>query len=217
MKDGYLKEYLAEATGTFALVFAGTGAIVSNDVSSGAVTGVGVALVFGLVIMVMIYALGDISGAHLNPAVTIGFCIARNFPVRKASGYIIAQISGVLSASIILRLIFFHHPFLGATLPRYPVYQSVFLEFILTFMLMFVILNVTRGTKERGIVPGIAIGATVGLCSLFAGPISGASMNPARSLAPAIISGHLEYLWIYIIFPVFGVIFACFLSRFMEV
>lgn len=207
---------MVEAIGTFALVFAGTGAIISNDLSSGAVGVVGIALVFGSIVAVMIYALGDISGAHMNPAVTIGFCVARGFAVKKALGYVLSQIVGALAASLCLRFLFFNHPLLGVTQPKYSVLQSAVLELLLTFLLMFVILNVTRGTKEKGLTAGLAIGATVGLEALFAGPISGASMNPARSLAPAIVSGHLQHLWIYIVAPFGGAMLACFCSKFSE-
>jgi aquaporin Z len=199
-----MKKYVAELIGTFALVFAGTGAIVINDVSGGAVSHVGIALTFGLVVMAMIYALGEVSGAHLNPAVTIGFCVARRLPLREVSPYVLSQCAGGLLASGVLRLLFEGHPTLGATIPAGPPAQSFVLEIILTFFLMFVILSVSTGAKEKGIMAGAAIGAVVGFEALFAGPVSGASMNPARSLAPALAAGHIEHLWIYVLAPVIG-------------
>jgi aquaporin NIP len=199
-----LRKCAAEFFGTFALVFAGTGAIVINAVSAGAVSHVGIGLTFGLVVMAMIYAVGEVSGAHLNPAVTLGFFLARRFPASAVPPYIISQSAGALLASVTLRLLFGSAAHLGATLPAGTAFQSFVLEFILTGMLMFVILCVATGSKEQGLMAGIAIGATVGLEALFAGPICGASMNPARSLAPALISGHLTSLWLYLTAPFLG-------------
>lgn len=184
--DSGTRKLTCEAIGTFALVFAGTGAMVVDDVTGGAVTHVGVSLVFGLVVMVMIYAVGDVSGAHLNPAVTLGFWLARRLPSREVAPYVLAQCAGALLASLALRLLFDSHTGLGVTAPNAGVVQSFVLEVILTFFLVFVILDVTTGAGERQITAGIAIGATVCLGSLFGGPISGASMNPARSLGPAV-------------------------------
>ena len=199
-----MKKYFAEFLGTFALVFAGTGAIVINETSHDAVTHVGIALTFGLVVMAMIYALGDVSGAHLNPSVTLGFWIARRFPGRCVGPYLISQLAGALLASGSLRFLFPQNRLLGATMPAGPEMQSFVLEIILTALLMFVILNVSTGAKEKGVTAGIAVGAVIGLEALFAGPICGASMNPARSLAPAVISGHLEHQWIYLTAPFIG-------------
>jgi aquaporin Z len=196
----------AELIGTFVLVFAGTGAIVINDASTGTVSHVGVALTFGLVVMAMIYAVGDVSGAHLNPAVTLGFFAARRFEARWVVPYIASQCFGAIFASLVLRLLFPTHATLGATLPAGDAAQSFVLEAILTFILMFVILSVSTGPKEKGIMAGIAVGAVIGLEALFAGPISGASMNPARSVAPALVSWRLDSLWIYLIAPVLGAI-----------
>jgi aquaporin Z len=198
----------AETIGTFALVFAGTGAITIDDVSHGAVTHVGIGLTFGLVVMAMIYAVGDVSGAHLNPAVTIAFWAARRFEGRSVAPYIGSQLAGALAASVCLRLLFWGHPTLGTTLPAGPWWQSFVLEFLLTAMLMFVILGVSTGAKENGVMAGAAVGATVALEALFAGPICGASMNPARSAGPALVSGHLEHLWIYLTSPTLGAAFA---------
>jgi aquaporin NIP len=201
-----MKKYIAEALGTFAMVFCGTGAIIINQESNGAITHVGIAITFGLIVMTMIYALGDISGAHLNPAVTIAFAVAKKFEIKQVFPYIISQFSGALLASTTLHLLFPTNELLGATLPAGSDLQSFVLEFILSFLLMFVILNVTHGYKEQGMMAGFTIGSVVLLEAMFAGPICGASMNPARSLAPAIVSGHLKHLWIYLLAPVLGAI-----------
>jgi MIP family channel proteins len=203
-----MKKLIAEFIGTFFLVFAGTGAIVIDDVSHGSITHVGVALTFGMIVLAMIYSVGDISGAHLNPAVTIGFFAARRFPLRDVFSYVFSQSAGALCASVVMRLLFPTHATLGATLPAGAALQSFVLEFILTFLLMFVILNVSTGAKEKGITAGIAVGAVIALEAMFAGPICGASMNPARSLAPALVSWHLEGLWIYLTAPVVGALVA---------
>jgi len=199
-----MKMYLAEAFGTFALVFAGTGAIVINDITGGTVTHVGISLTFGLIVIAMVYTVGNISGAHLNPAVTLGFWAAGRFPSRQILPYAISQCAGAFIASAVLRLLFPRHPTLGATIPAGSIAQSFGLEVLLASLLMFVILNVSIGAKETGRMAGVAIGAVIGLESLFAGPVSGASMNPARSLAPAVISGNLQPVWIYIVAPLLG-------------
>src|SRR5262245_29123978 len=199
-----MQKLAAEVFGTFALVFAGTGAIVVNDVSCGTVTHVGVALTFGLVVLAMIYALGDVSGCHLNPAVTLGFLAARRFQVHRVVPYITCQCLGAVLASGALRVMFPSHSTLGATLPAGAAVQSFVLETILTLMLMFVILSVSSGAKEKGVLAGVAVGAVIALEAMFAGPISGASMNPARSLAPALVAGRLEHLWVYITAPILG-------------
>lgn len=205
-----MKKYIAEVIGTFALVFCGTGAIVINEVSNGGITHVGIAMTFGLIVLAMIYALGDKSGAHLNPAVTIAFTVAKRMNVKEAIPYIAAQIIGAFIASLSLKLLFPENQGLGATLPAGSDMQSFILEIILTFFLMFVIMNVSTGAREKGITAGIAIASVVGLEAMFAGKICGASMNPARSLAPAIVSGNLHSLWIYLIAPVIGAIIAVF-------
>jgi aquaporin Z len=207
-----MKRLFAEAFGTFALVFAGTGAIIINDVSQGAITHVGIALTFGLVVMAMIYALGDVSGAHLNPAVTLAFWAGGRFPAGSVLPYIVSQLAGALTASILLRLVF-PHPTLGATIPAFGPGQSLVLEIVLTLILMFVILSVSSGSKEKGIMAGAAIGAVVAFEAMFAGPISGASMNPARSLAPALVSGRIAEVWVYVVGPVVGAGAAVFASR----
>jgi aquaporin Z len=199
-----LRKLAAELFGTFALVFAGTGAIVVNDVHGGVVTHVGIAVTFGLVVLAMIYAVGDVSGAHLNPAVTIGFTAARRFALRDAVPYIVSQVAGAFLASLLLRSLFPTHPALGATLPAGTAWQSFVFELVLTLILMFVILRVSTGAKEKGITAGIAVGAVIGLEAMFAGPVCGASMNPARSLAPAVVSGQVEHLWVYLTAPILG-------------
>jgi aquaporin NIP len=196
--------YAAEMLGTFAMVFAGTGAIIVNDVSGGAVTHVGISLTFGLVVMALIYSLGDISGAHFNPAVTTGFWLAGRLSGRTVLPYVVAQAAGALAASVLLRMLFGNRVYLGATLPMGSESQSFVLEAVLTAILMFVILSVSSGPKEVGIAAGIAIGGAIGLDAMFAGPICGASMNPARSLAPALVSGHFTSLWIYLMAPMIG-------------
>jgi len=194
---------IAEFIGTFALVFAGTGAVIVNELT-GVVSHVGVGLTFGLVVLALIYALGEVSGAHFNPAVTIGFVLARRFPTRDAGQYLIVQFLGAIAASATLWLIFPDSQTLGATMPRGSALQSFVLELLLTAFLMFVILNSMTGAKEKGLVVGMIVGSVIGLEALFAGPISGASMNPARSLGPAVVSCRIESLWLYLLAPVLG-------------
>ena len=203
-----LKKCVAELIGTYALVFCGTGAIIINQESNGAVTHVGIAITFGFIVMSMIYALGNISGAHLNPAVSIAFVLAGRFSIKELLPFIVSQTVGALLASLMLRYLFPANELLGATLPTGSVSQSFILEFLLTFFLMLVIINVATGSKEQGMFAGLAIGSVVLLEAMFAGPICGASMNPARSLAPAIVSGHLEHLWIYLVATTMGAIVA---------
>jgi len=203
-----MKKLFAEFLGTFCLVFAGTGAIVINDLRGGVIGHAGIALTFGLIVLTMIYTFGDVSGAHLNPAVTTAFAVSGRFPWRNVPGYIGLQIGGAVAASGLLRVLFPTHESLGATLPAGPASQSFILEVVLTFILMLVILNVSTGAKEKGITAGIAIGAVIALEAMFAGPICGASMNPARSIGPALISGRFEHLWIYILAPLVGALLA---------
>ncbi|MEW4528054.1 MIP family channel protein [Maioricimonas sp. JC845] len=211
-----LRKCIAEILGTFALVFTGTAAVVVNDLHGGNVTHVGISLTFGLIVMAMIYSIGDISGAHINPAVTIAFWIGRRFPLAHVLPYIIAQCAGALAASLLLASMFPDHGTLGATLPSGPVMQSFILEILLTFILMFVILNVSTGAKEKGIMAGAAIGAVVALEALCGGPVSGASMNPARSLGPAAVSHHLEHHWAYWVGPILGATLAVPISAFIR-
>lgn len=203
-----MRKYFAEAIGTFALVFCGTGAIIIDQQTNGAVGHIGIAITFGLIVLCMVYTFGEISGAHLNPAVTIGFFIANRFNKKEIAPYIISQIVGGIVASLVLHFLFSQNENLGATNPNGSNSQSFILEFILTFLLMLVILQVAHGSKETGMIAGIAIGAVVLLEAMFAGPISGASMNPVRSLAPAIVSGDFHSLWIYLTAPFAGSISA---------
>ncbi len=202
------QKFLAEFLGAFCLLFAGTGAIVIDHASGGTIGHVGIALTFGLIILAMIYTYGDVSGAHFNPAVTLGFAVARRLAWREVPGYLVAQVLGALVASGLLRILFPADATLGATLPAGSVMQSFILELVLTAILMLTILSVSTGAKEKGVTAGIAIGAVIGLEAMFAGPICGASMNPARSLAPALVSGHLEHLWLYLLAPVIGALLA---------
>ena len=203
-----MRKYAAEFIGTFAMIFCGTGAIIINQQTGGAVTHAGVAATFGLIVLAMIYTFGDISGAHFNGAVTVAFAAGGRFPWRHVPSYLGAQIVGALAASATLRFLFPTDQLLGATLPSGSVQQSFVLEFILTMILMLTILSVSTGAKEKGITAGIAIGGVIALEAMFAGPICGASMNPVRSLAPAIVSGHLEHLWLYLVAPVLGALCA---------
>ena len=179
-----MRKLAAEVFGTFSLVFAGTGAIIINDMSGGTITHVGVAFTFGLIVLAMIYTLGDVSGCHLNPAVTLGFFAARRFEWKRVLPYILAQCAGALLASLALRAMFPSHPTLGATLPADTAIQSWVMEFVLTLILMVVILSVSTGSQETGVLAGVAVGSVIALEAMFAGPVSGASMNPARSLTP---------------------------------
>jgi len=203
-----MKKYSAEVIGTFSLVFCGTGAMVVNEITGGAVTHPGVAITWGLIVMAMIYAFGDISGAHFNPAVSIAFAYAKKFSWNEVPKYILAQCIGAILASCVARFLFVDSEFLGATLPALDSIRAFVLELLLTFFLMLVIINVSTGAKEIGIIAGIAIGGVVALEAMFAGPMTNASMNPARSLGPALLSGHLEQLWIYLTAPILGAVLA---------
>lgn len=203
-----MRKCVAEFFGTFALVFAGTGAIVINAASGGVITHAGIALTFGLIVLAMIYTVGDISGAHLNPAVTLGFFAARRLPARDVMPYMASQLLGAMSASLLLHFLFPMDRTLGITLPAGSALQSFVLEAALTFILMWVILSVSTGAHEKGITAGIAVGSIIALEAMFAGPITGASMNPARSLGPAVVSLHFGGLWIYLIATVLGALLA---------
>lgn len=203
-----MKRCIAEAIGTFALVFCGTGAIIINQQTDGIIGHAGIAATFGLIVTAMIYTFGNISGAHFNPAVTIAFSAAKLFRWKDVPGYIIAQLAGAFFASLLLKALFPANETLGSTLPAGTQMQSGILETVLTFLLMLVILFTSQGSKEVGVMAGIAIGVMVMLEAMFARPVCGASMNPARSIAPAVISGHLHALWIYVAAPVTGAAFA---------
>jgi aquaporin NIP len=203
-----MKRLFAEFLGTFILVFAGTGAIVTDQATGGTLGHAGVSLVFGLVVLAMIHTFGDVSGAHLNPAVTLGFASAGRFSWRDVPSYATAQLGGAFAASATVKLLFPNVPSLGGTFPAGSMAQSFILEVILTAILMLVILSVSTGSQEKGITAGITIGAVIALEALFAGPLSGASMNPARSLAPAIVSGNFQYLWLYPLATILGALIA---------
>jgi MIP family channel proteins len=194
---------LAECIGTFALVFAGCGAIMV-DAKTHQLGHVGVAITFGLVIMFGIYAVGHISGAHFNPSVTFAFAVSRHFPWTRAAAYWAAQLAGALIAALLLRSSLGDRADVGATLPSGSQGQAFLWEAVLTFFLMFVIMAVATDTRAVGEAAAIAIGGTIGLDAMFGGPITGASMNPARSFAPAVVSGNLHALWVYIAAPVVG-------------
>jgi MIP family channel proteins len=202
-----MRAHLAEGLGTFALVFAGCGAI-AVDAQTGQLGHTGVAASFGLVIVVMIYALGHVSGAHFNPAVTIAFAVGRHFSWPRTATYIAAQVAGAVLAALALRLLLGDGADLGVTQPSGSDLQSFGWEIVLTFFLMLVITSVATDTRAVGEAAALAIGGTVGLCALFGGPISGASMNPARSLGPAVVSGDLTAVWIYLTAPVIGAVIA---------
>jgi MIP family channel proteins len=205
----------AEFVGTFALVFAGCGAIMVNA-KTGQLGHIGVAITFGLVIMAMIYAVGHISGAHFNPAVTFAFALSRHFPWPRACTYWGAQLAGALTAAAILRGSLGNIAHVGATLPSGSQGQSFLWELVMTFFLMFVIMAVATDTRAVGEAAAIAIGGTVGLDAMFGGPISGASMNPARSAGPAIVSGDLHALWLYIVAPILGASLAALTYQFIR-
>lgn len=204
MSSPLLRAAVAEMLGTSALVFAGTGAIVSNSLSGGALGHLGVSVAFGLVIMVMIYATGHISGAHFNPAVTLAFALTRHFPAARVLPYLLAQTVGALAGSFSVLLLIGNAGGLGVTHATNGPIAGVITEAILTSILMFVIMAVATDTRAVGQAAAIAIGGTVGLEALFAGPVTGASMNPARSLGPAIVAGDYTDQWLYIVGPIVG-------------
>ena len=198
----------SEAIGTFALVFVGCGAVVVDGLYGGALGHIGINFVFGLIVMAVIYATGNVSGAHINPAVTIGFWAAGRFPASAVPAYIAAQCIGAVAAAAVLWYLFPTHETFGATLPAMPITKAFVVEVLISFLLMFVVLNVSTGHKEKGIMAGVAVGGVVALNALFAGQLTGASMNPARSLGPAIFSGNLDVMWLYVTAPVAGMLLA---------
>ena len=196
---------LAEALAAFALVFAGCGAVITDTRHPGTLGTVGIALVFGLIIMVMVYATGHLSGAHINPAVTVAFTLTRHFPARDAIAYITAQLAGATAGALVLLALWTDKPArLGATTPSVAAGSAFVYELVLTAFLMFVIMAVATDTRAVGAAAAIAIGGTVGLDALFGGPITGASMNPARSFGPALVAGEWHSFWIYLAGPVAG-------------
>jgi aquaporin Z len=209
------KEIIAEFLGTFFLVFVGTGAVIVNKLT-GELTHIGVSLVFGLIVMALIYTLGHISGAHLNPAVTISFIVCSELTINTCVKYILAQVFGAITASAALFYIFGNVANLGATLPANSWQQAFVIEFNLTFLLVLVIMGSAVHGKAIKSFAGIAIGATVALEALFGGPISGASMNPARSIGPALVSGNMNGLWIYIVATILGGVSATFVYRYIH-
>ncbi|MDY3556512.1 aquaporin [Gemmata sp. JC717] len=202
------RRLLAESFGTFVLVFAGTGAIVFDAANPGKIGHLGVAFTFGLVVLVMAYAVGGVSGAHLNPAVTAGLWLAGRVPGRRVLPFAAAQLAGAFAASGLLWAMFPAHATLGATLPHGPPWHAFVLEVWLTAVLVFVVLAVTAAEPPVRALGGVIVGALIALEALFAGPISGASMNPARSLAPALVSGSVQHLWIYVAAPLLGAVVA---------
>jgi aquaporin NIP len=195
----------AEAIAAFALVFAGCGAIVANAEYGGALGAVGVSLAFGLVVMAMVYATGHLSGAHINPAVTLAFTVTRHFPAREAVVYVAAQLAGAIAAALALAAVWTGKPAaLGATVPTVAAGSALVYELILTAILMFVIVAVATDTRAVGAAAAIAIGGAVGLDALFGGPVTGASMNPARSLGPALVAGEWTAFWVYVVGPLTG-------------
>ena len=207
------KKVYAEFIGTFALIFGGCGAIMANQISEGQVSHIGVSITFGLIVMVMIYATGHISGAHFNPAVTLAFAALGRFRWREVPAYIIGQVFAAIAAAFLLKFLFGDVANLGATIPSIEIGRAFVLEVLISFMLMFVITAVATDSRAVGQQAGWAIGGTVTLAALFAGPLCGASMNPARSLGPALASGHFESLWIYLSAPIIGTILGAYAYR----
>lgn len=206
-----LKPLAAEFVGTFLLVLVATGVIMADEISGGQVTHLGIGLSTGMAVTVIIFALGHVSGAHINPAVTVGFALGGHFPWRTVPAYLIAQFAGGILASTVLLFLLGSVAGQGANVAGVGMSQALGIEVILTFLLMLVIVAVATGSKARGNLAAIAIGATVGLEIIFAGPLSGASMNPARSLSPALIGGMWSGQWIYVVGPLVGAaIAACF-------
>lgn len=201
-----LRAYAAEALGTFALIFAGTGSIVVDSISGGQISALGVGLVFGLTVGVVVCAIGHVSGAHINPAVSVAFTLARHLPGRRLPGYLTSQLAGALAASALVRLLFGNVAHLGATVPSGSPYQSLGIEVVLTAFLMFVVMAVATDARVNSVLAPYAVGGTVATASILAGPVSGGSLNPARSLAPALWSGTWDHQWVYLLGPVTGAV-----------
>jgi aquaporin Z len=213
-----MKKYYAESIGTFAMIFCGCGAMAINDITNGSIGHAGVAATWGLIVMAMIYAFGDVSGAHFNPAVTVGFAIAKKFSWKEVPKYIFAQSIGAFLACFILLFLFPASETLGSSFPAegFEPYKAFVLELLLTFFLMIVIINVSTGSKEIGTMAGIAIGGVILLEAMFAGPMTKASMNPIRSLAPALVSGNHQHLWLYLTAPFIGSFLAVFSCKLVK-
>lgn len=216
-KPDLLRRAVAEAIAVFALVFTGCTAVIVNTVYHGVLGDVGVALVFGLVIMVMVYAIGHISGAHINPAVTFGFLLTRHMPLREAATYVAAQLVGATVAAFILLSAWPDKPMdLGATVPAVSNLKALGFEFVMTAILMFVIMAVATDTRAVGAAAAIAIGGAIALDALLGGPLTGASMNPARSFGPALASGQWQGFWVYIVGPLAGSAAGAFAYQFVR-
>lgn len=200
----HLPRYVGELVGTFVIVFVATGVVVGNAAAEGVITHLGVAIATGLVVTAMIYALGHLTGAHFNPAVSLAFAVGRHFPVRDLIPYWLAQFLGAALASLLVRFLWGDVAHLGANLPGLGDGRALLLEVVLTFILMFVITAVATDVRAAGQAAALAIGFTVLLEVLFAGPASGASMNPARSFGPALVSGTWSHQWIYYAGPFAG-------------
>jgi len=207
-KSNEFQRFLAEALGTFALTVVAAGGIMVSTISHGEVSLVAHYVAGGLIVGAMIYTLGGTSGAHFNPVVTLAFALRRDFPWRRVPGYWIAQLLGAVLAALLLRLLFGTVEHLGATLPHGGAAVSCIVEVLLTFLLVTVILGVTSKAELVGNNVAIAVSSTIILCGLFAGPISGASMNPARSLGPFLVTGQLGDAWIYVVGPFVGALLA---------
>ena len=210
-----MKKYLAEVIGTFILLFVGTGCVVVEQ-QTGALGLTGIATVWGLVIIALIYAFGDISGTHLNPAVTVAFAVDKRFEWKEVPAYLVAQFIGAISASVLLHSLFPENKTLGITQPSGTILQAFILETVMTFILMLIILRVSVGAKEKGITAGIAIGGTVWFVVLVGGPMCGTSLNPTRSLAPAIVTANFQSLWLYMVAPFVGALSAVLVHRILH-
>lgn len=211
-----LKKSIAEFIGTFALVFAGCGSLMVMERFPETMHSASIPVIFGLVIASMIYALGHISGAHFNPAVTLAFSAARHFPLKSVAAYVSAQILGGVLALTLLTFLLPAGNIFGATLPMVSPFKALLWEVVLTFFLMFTIISVATDTRAVGTLAGFAIGASVALCAFVGGPVTGASMNPARSFAPALFQGELSSLWIYVLGPILGAVVAALLYEFIR-
>jgi aquaporin NIP len=206
----------AEFVGTFAMVFCGTAAMAVNE-TTGDVAHEGVAITWGLIVMVMIFAFGEQSGAHFNPAVTVSFALAKRFSWKKVPAYMITQALGAITASAAVKALLPESEFIGATLPAIPHNSAFWLEMLLSFFLMITILHISTGSKEIGSVAGLAVGSVILLEAMFAGPLTNASMNPVRSLGPALIGNHWEPMWLYLTAPFLGMALAVLAFRFFVI